>query len=246
MSNNDLYVLIQFNIKMLHLGNNTNPAWLNYRLDIFRCYTLHSLINQADSNIRIWMVCSPESEGILMPKIEAMRHEYEATMSKVDFIFDVEEACLRLEGNSESIYFLKIASDDLYHRSVTKKVRQTLGPLNGMPMLMFNDGYIYDIYSKRLSTYVRWSMPTIAVKFGPGLFNAENFRRRFMCDLTKVRGRFKPIIVSDRMACCLDHKMNLHSDPRRKGMEMEHRTGEQSFNYQEMAPAILKEFGVET
>lgn len=246
MDNYDFYVLVQFNIKMPHLGNNTNPAWLDYRLDIFRRYTFRSLLNQTDNRFRLWMVCLPESEDILMPKVEAMRQEHGPAMDNVDFVFNVEEACSYLEGNSESIYFLKIASDDLYHESVMKKVRQTLDPLGGMPMLMFNDGYIYDIYSKKLSTYVRWSMPTIAVKFGPGLFNAENFRKRFMCDITKVRDRFKPIIISGRLVCCLDHKMNLHSDPRRKGLELEHRTGEQSFNYQEMAPKILKEFGVET
>ncbi|GAG82200.1 unnamed protein product, partial [marine sediment metagenome] len=239
------YVIIPFNIKMPLLGNNTDSAWLDYRLDIFRCYTLRSLINQKDSNLRTWMICSPESKDVLMPKIEAMRREYEATMSKVDFIFDEEEAYSHLEGNSESIYFLKIGSDDLYHKNVTGKVRQTLSPLDEMPMLMFSDGYIYDIYSKRLSTYVRWSMPTIAVKFGPDFFSTDNFRRRFMCDSTKVRGRFEPILIRGRMVCCLDHKMNLHSDPRRKGVEMEYRTGEQPFNYQERAPAILKEFGVE-
>lgn len=237
MYNHDFYVMILFNIKMPHLGNNTDPAWLDYRLDIFRRYTLRSLTNQVDNNICIWMICSPESKDILMPKVESM--------SDVDFIFDVEEACLNLEGNREPIYFLKIDSDDLYHESVVEKVRQTLGPLNGMPMLMFDDGYIYDIPTKKLSTYVRWSMPTIAVKFSPGLFNVDNFRTRCICDITKVRGRFDPIIVSGRLVCCLDHERNLHADPRRKGIEIVQRTGEQPFSYQEMTPAILKEFGVE-
>jgi len=242
----DFYVLIPFNIKMPHLGNNTNPIWLDYRLDIFRCYTLRSLINQNDNRMRIWMICSPESEDILMPKIKALREKYPSSMRDVEFIFDVDEACSHLEGNREPIYFLKIGSDDLYHESVMKKVRQTLGHLHGMPMLMFNDGYIYDIRSKKLSTFVRWSMPTIAVKFSSGLFKIENFRSRFMCDITKVRGRFRPIIISGRLVFCLDHEMNLHSDPRRKGIEMKRRTGEQPFSYQEMASAILKEFGVET
>jgi len=162
----------------------------------------------------------------------------------VDFIFDVNEACAYLEGNPKPIYFLKTDSDDLYHKNVVEKVRQTLSPLDGMPMLMFDDGYIYNITTGKLSTYVRWSMPTIAVKFSPGLFNAENFLSRCICNITKVRGRFDPIIVSGRLVCCLDHERNLHADPRRKGMEIMQRTGEQPFSYQEMAPAILKEFGV--
>lgn len=237
MDNCDFYVLILFNIKMPHLGNNTDSAWLDYRLDIFWRYTLRSLLNQTDNRMRIWMVCSPDSEKILMPKVGAM--------SNVDFIFDVEEACSHIEENRKPIYFMKIDSDDLYHESVVEKVRQILGHLDGMPMLMFNDGYIYDIFTKKLSTYVRWSPPTIAVKFGLGLFNANNFRSRCICNITKVRGRFKPIIIGGRLVCCLDHEMNLHADPRREGMEMEQRTGAQPFSYQEMAPAILKEFGVE-
>jgi len=236
MDNCDFYALILFNIKMPHLGNNTDSAWLDYRLDLFQRYTLRSLLNQIDNRMRIWMICTPESEKILMPKVGAMRD--------VDFIFDVDEACSHLEGNREPIYFLKIDSDDLYHESVVEKVRQTLGPLDGMPMLMFDDGYIYDISTRKLSIYMRWSMPTIAVKFGPGLFNADNFRARCICNITKVRDRFKPIIVSGRLVCCLDHERNLHADPRREGIEMERRTGERAFSYQEMAPAILREFGV--
>lgn len=238
MDNCDFYVMILFNIKMPHLGNNTDSAWLDYRLDIFQRYTLRSLMNQTDNNFRIWMICSPESKEILMPKIKSMS-------KTIDFVFDVEEACSHLEGNREPVYFLKIDSDDLYHESVVEKVRQALGPLDGMPMLMFDDGYIYDISTKKLLTYVRWSPPTIAVKFGPSLFNSDNFLSRCICNITKVRGRFNPIIVSGRLVCCLNHERNLHADPRREGMEIEQRTGEQPFSYQEMTPAILKEFGVE-
>ena len=244
MNNYDFYVLVLFNIKMPHLGNNTDDAWLDYRLDLFQRYTLKSLANQTDDIFRIWMVCTPESEDILMAKVETMKKQ-NPMMAIVDFIFDVDKACSDMGKNSAPIYFLKIDSDDLYHKDVVEKVRETLGPLDGISMLMFDDGYIYNLNTRRLSTYVRWSMPTIAVKFSPGLFSADNFRSRCICDLTKVRRRFKPIIVSGRLACCLDHKMNLHADPRRKGIEMKHRTGESAFSYQEMAPTILKEFGVE-
>ena len=245
MDNHDFYVMILFNIKMPHLGNNTDNAWLDYRLDIFHRYTLRSLLNQTDNNFRIWMICMPESERILMPKVEMLRCRDAVMMSKVDFIFDVDNACSYIKENKEPIYFLKIDSDDLYHKNVVEKVRQTLGPLDGISMLMFDDGYIYNLSTRKLSTYVRWSMPTIAVKFDSGLFNADNFRSYCICNLTKVRDRFKPIIISGRLACCLDHKMNLHADPRRKGMEMKRRTGERTFNYQEQVPAILREFGVE-
>lgn len=245
MDNCDFYVLILFNIKMPNLGNNTDLAWIDYRLDIFQRYTLRSLLNQSDNYIRIWMICSPESKKILMPKIETMRHKNAVMMSKVNFIFDVDKTCLRMEENKEPIYILKIDSDDLYRRDVVEKARQTLSPLIGISMLMFDDGYIYNLSTKRLSTYMRWSMPTIAVKFDLGLFNANNFRSHCICDLTKVRLRFKPIIISGRFVCCLDHEKNLHADPRRKGEEMNCRTGESVFNHQEMTPAILREFGVE-
>lgn len=243
MNNCDYYVLILFNIKMPHLGNNIHPVWLDYRLDIFQRYTLRSLLNQTDSRLRIWMICSPESESILMPKVETLRRK-DAMMDRVHFVFDVDEACSHIEENKEPIYFLKIDSDDLYHKNVVEKARYTLDPLDGISMLMFDDGYIYNLTTRKLSTYVRWSMPTIAVKFSLGLFNADNFRSRCICDLTKVRRRFNPIIISGRLVCCLDHEMNLHADPRRKGIEMKHRTGESAFNYQERVPAILSEFGV--
>lgn len=238
------YILVLFNIKKPHLGNNTNPEWLDYRLEIFRRYTLRSLLNQTDNRFRFWMTCLEESESVLAPKIEAMRKK-DSAMAVVDFVFDEAKACSRLEGNDRSLYFLKIDSDDLYHRDTIAKTREVLDPLGGIPMLMFCDGYIYDIRTGKMSIFIQWSPPNIAVKYSPGTFNCESFLERCICNITKVRERFRPIILIDRMVCGLDHDMNLHDDPRRGGMERGRRTGQQDYPFQTRAPAILKEFGVE-
>lgn len=96
----DYYVLVLFNIKMPHLGNNTNPEWLDYRLEIFRRYTLRSLLKQTDGHFRIWMTCLEESEDILMPKIEVTRKK-NPMMDIVDFVFDEKVACERFADNME-------------------------------------------------------------------------------------------------------------------------------------------------
>jgi len=216
------YVLVLFNIKQPQLGNNTDPEWLDYRLEI----------------------CLEESESVLAPKVEAMRRE-DPMMDAVDFVFDEAEACSRLEGNDEPVYFLKTDSDDLYRRDTIMKTRETLEPLDGIPMLMFCDGYLYDIRTEKISTFVQWSPPNIAVKYSPGTFNRDSFRKRCICNITKVRGWFKPIILMDRMVCGLEHDMNLHDDPRRGGIERGKRTGELDYPHQDRAPAILREFGVQ-
>lgn len=244
----DYYVLVLFNIKMPHLGHNTDSGWLDYRLDIFQRYTLRSLVNQNDGIFRVWMTCLEESEDILMPKIEVAKKK-NPMMAIVDFVFDEQVACNRLKDNKEPIYFLKLDSDDMYHRNTIKKTKQTLGPyiaiLDDIPMLMFCDGYIYDIHTKKMMVFTQWSPPNIAVKYAPGTFNRESFHKYCICNLTKVRNRFNPIILNDRMVCCLDHDMNLHADPRRNGPELERRAGQGRFVHQSEVPGILKEFGVE-
>lgn len=229
---------------MPQLGNNTNPDWLDYRLDIFQRYTLPSLTNQSDGVFRVWMICLEESEDILMPKIEIAKKK-NPMIAVVDFIFDEKAACDRLADNAESIYFLKLDSDDMYHKNTIRKTREILGPLNYISMLMFCDGYIYDIRTLKMATFIQWSPPNIAVKYIPDTFNRESFRKYCRCNLTKVRTRFKPIMVGERMVCCLDHKMNLHSDPKRKGVELEKRAGQDAIVHQDKIPGILKEFGVQ-
>ena len=242
------YILILFNTKIPELGNNTNSDWLDYRLEIFQRYTLYSLVNQADRIFRVWMMCEEGSEDILIPKVGVAKKK-NPMMAIVDFIFNEQTACDRLTDNKEPIYFLKLDSDDMYHRNTIKKTKQILSPyiaiLNRIPMLMFCDGYIYDIHSKKMTTFTQWSSPNIAVKYAPGTFNRESFHKYCRGNLSKVRKRLNPIILNDRMVCCLNHDMNLHSDPRRKGIELEKRAGQGMVIHQNKVSGILREFGME-
>ena len=242
------YILILFNTKIPELGNNTDSDWLDYRLEIFQRYTLCSLINQTDGIFRVWMRCLEESEDILMPKIE-MAKKKNPMMAIVDFVFDEQAACGQLTDNKDSIYFLKLDSDDMYHRNTIKKTKQILNPyiaiLDDIPIVMFCDGYIYDIRTKKMATFTQWSPPNIAVKYAPGTFNCESFHKYCMGNLSKVRKRLNPIILNDRMVCCLNHDMNLHSDPRRRGIELEKRAGQGMVIHQNKISGILREFGVE-
>lgn len=241
------YILILFNIKMPELGNNIDPTWLDYRLDIFQRYTLKSLVNQNDCVFRVWMTCLEESEDILMPKIEVAKKK-NPLMAIVDFVFDEKVTCGRLAKHNKPIYFLKLDSDDMYHRNTIKKTKEILGPyattLDKLPIIMFCDGYVYDIRTKKMTTFMQWSPPNIAVKYTPGTFNRQSFHEYCMGNITKVRARLNPIIINDQMVCCLDHDMNLHGDPRRKGVELEKRAGQGMAIHQDKVPGILREFGV--
>ncbi len=238
------FILILFNVKIPELGNNTNPVWLDYRLDLFQRYTLPSLINQDDGIFRIWMACEKGSEDILTPKIEAAKKK-NAMMAIVDFIFDEQTVCDQLTRHKKPIYFLKLDSDDMYKRNTISRTKQILGPQCAVSMLMFCDGYTYDINTKKMATFTQWSPPNIAVKYAPGTFNRESFHKYCKGNITKIRARFRPIILNDRMVCCLDHNMNLHSDSRRKGIELEKRAGQDVMVHQDKIPGILKEFGVQ-
>ncbi len=244
MDNCDYYVLILFNIKMPRLGNNTDPEWLDYRLEIFRYYTLRSLLNQVDGHFRIWMACLEESEDILMPKIEAVRKK-DPMMDIVDFVFDEKVACDRLADNTEPLYFLKLDSDDMYRKDTIKRTRDLLGHSDEISLAMFCNGFIYDIKTARLHIFSRWSITTYAVFYPSRTFDHNSFRKYCICDQTKVRERFNPIIDTNKMVCCLDHDMNLHNNPRREGVEAGRRTGQKEYANQSEAPSLLKEFGVE-
>jgi len=239
----DYYVLILFNVKWPNLGNNTDPGWLDYRLEIFRRFTLKSLLDQNDGPFRIWMLCSPESERILDPKIDALKEKYPA-MADVDFIFDEEAACASLENNEKPLYFLKIDSDDMYCEDTVKRSRQMLGSPAKISLVMFCNGYIYDLKTGRLHGFCRRSIGTYATVFPAQTFDHDSFRKYLVCDQTKVGTKYNPRRDMSRAVCCLDHEMNLHNDPRRKGLEIGNRTGQTPSVMQEWVAEILKNYGI--
>lgn len=244
MDNFGYYVLILFNVKIPLLGNNTDSEWLDYRLEIFRRYTLKSLINQTDNHFRIWMACMEESEDILMPKIETARKK-DPMMAIVDFVFDEKATCDRLADNVESIYFLKLDSDDMYRNDTIEKTKEMLTHSKDISLAMFCNGFIYNIKTRSLCTFARWSITTYAVFYPSRTLDYNSFRKYCICDQTKVRSRFNPIIDTNKMVCCLDHDMNLHNDPRRDGVEGKKRTGQKEYANQNEVPNLLKEFGLQ-
>lgn len=239
----DYYVLILFNTKKPHLGNNTDPKWLDYRLDIFRRYTLKSLHSQTSGPFRIWMACSKESKDMLIPRILAARM-IDPNMDSVVFIFDEEAACSSLENNERSLYFLKIDSDDLYRPDTIERTRTLLGNSADISMIMFCNGFILDLKTGSLCEFTRWSIGTYAVHFPPRTFDLDNYREYLVCDQTKVRSRFNPRLDLSKAVCCLDHDMNLHKDPRREGVERAKRTGQSKPICHRGAENILKDYGI--
>ena len=237
------YVLILFNTKAPHLGNNTDPAWLDYRLDIFQRYTLKSLINQSDRDFRVWMLCCKESKKLLDSRLESIRAENK-DMQRVDFIYDCEATCEKIEATNEPLCFLKIDSDDMYRLDTIKATKRLFINLEHIHLLMFRNGFIYDLKTGNLSLFRRWSICTYATYFPPRMFNYKSLKKHCICDQTKVYDRFKPSINNSRMVCCLDHDMNMHNDPQRQGVEAGKRTGQQQYLPREETPSILKEFGL--
>lgn len=239
----NFYVLILFNTKAPHLGNNTDSEWLDYRLDIFQHYTLKSLANQSDRRLRVWMLCCKESKGFLDSRLEDIRAKNK-DMHRVDFIYDCETACDEIEGIDKPLCFLKIDSDDMYRVNTIKVTDRLFGGLESIRLLMFRNGFIYDQKTRNLSLFERWSICTYATYFPPRKFNYENLKKYCICNQTKVYDRFKPLINNGRMVCCLDHDMNMHNDPLREGVEAGRRTGQQWYIPKEEASIILKEFGL--
>jgi hypothetical protein len=90
--------------------------------------------------------------------------------------------------------------------------------------------------------FMRKSICTYAVLYPTGTFDATSFHKYCVCDQTKVWDRFEPVSDTSNMVCCLDHDLNLHKDPRRKGYELKRRAGQgKRLN---PAQVNLRDFGI--
>ena len=237
-------VYVPLNIKFPHLGNNTDSKWLQYRLKIFRDYTLKSLINQTDSDFRVAMVCCEESRDVLRNEEIALRRVSPDFMLVKDFYFSVKELYEdSLEDDWEYIYLLKIDSDDMYHKDAIAKCKSSLIKEDRPRLIWFKHGYDYDIRNNKM-WYMDFAPSFYGVVIPRNLYNIETLTQYCFCDQTTIRKKYRPEIPFERMYCCLEHGRNIHEDPCRNGNEMKKRCGQFRDVPEHLMAKTLEDFGI--
>ncbi|NRY63587.1 glycosyltransferase [Clostridium beijerinckii] len=124
-----------------------DEIWIKNRINIFMNYTYKSLINQTNQDFTACVLYSKESEELVFSEIS----KYGPMPENIVFISKnmadvfIKEKII----GSEYVYFVRIDSDDMYHKSYVQKLYDYI-PKPETTALLNQWGYLYDSFNGKL------------------------------------------------------------------------------------------------
>lgn len=166
---------------------NGDDAWLAGRIDIFKQYTLVSLLNQTNKDFKLWLSFRPEDEenelvGRLAEFLDSLGLQGAFTFNGLMYWDDknleanktLEERVngslreLSLYKNSDWILLTRLDSDDMLHKEAVAEIQaQELKP----QALVFLRGLVYNTETSELAEW----RPRTNPPFHTIIFPAETF-----------------------------------------------------------------------
>jgi hypothetical protein len=141
-------------------GRRDPEAWTEKRLAVWRCYTLPSILRQADERWQYWLVCSDGMREVTHPHRRAVECD-----PRVRMVYQAQMAERLRSLPPRQVYaFARIDSDDLYHPQVVNRVRAAK---LDRPLLQFNRGFALCAEDGRLYHWQSRSSPFYVQLFGP-------------------------------------------------------------------------------
>ena len=215
--------------------------WFKYRIELFKNYTLKSLLNQTNKNFVIWMSFRPEEEDNPITK------RFADFMAKMDLacVFTFGGLCFwddkypdsiagkRLKDNLEIsmkelreklggimlgkkfVYETIQPSDDLYHKDAVEEIKKKEIIFDKQAMI-FKNGYMHNTENRRVAEYNPTTNPPFYTLIYPvnTFFNPEKhieYMRGFKSH-EDILKLFDCIQLPDNKYCVVVHKKNISTN----------------------------------
>ncbi len=136
-----------------HSAQQYDKDWLKYRIEIFKKYTLQSLLNQTNRNFVLWIRYCWD----FYKEVQELNEYLKTTGIKCFFTyFDTVNDKMIDEMNEyvkdvDLVLETRIDSDDMYHCSVVDEIQTQI--LKEKQIFTFLHGYIYQESTKQLWYY---------------------------------------------------------------------------------------------
>ena len=169
-------------------------AWVKQRIQIFRNYTLQSLLNQSFDDFRIFLFCGKRFRHIT--------ENFDFGTDRVERMYDYgRRAYQKIEADHVSI--MRIDSDDLFHRSMMEQIRNLVSNkhqfFSARQMIQWNilHNFISNI-KVIVSPFTNHLIPKRIYK------NFDELRNR------QFQGyRSAPELLKHRSVCIIRHRQNV-------------------------------------
>ena len=162
--------------------------WINERLDVFWKYTLQSFKVQTNQNFEVYLHYDIESEDVIQTALQ--RRERLPDNVHCGDVKSYKEAIVNKVSKSDLFYFIRLDSDNLYHKDYIQKLHD-YKPKKETEALMSQYGYLYGEQSGRLAYYYQLSPPFYTL-----LYKSKEYIRGKRYELPGGHGS-----VSQRLKC---------------------------------------------
>lgn len=170
------------------------PEWFAARFELFRDYTLRSLLGQTEKDWTLWIHCDPGMEEIVAPLRGIVPagtvFTFEPYGARPIAEFRAEE-WIRLR-ECDYVYVTRIDSDDVFAPDVLAILEETEPAYaDKVEALLWSRGYTHDLNTGAVTSYVSASPPFHTLVFPRAVFlDPDGYRENFVGDHSKVRSRY--------------------------------------------------------
>jgi len=230
------------------------PEWLIGRIELFKKYTLPSLLNQTNRNFLHWISFrepgEESNEQVIKLKeyLTNLNYNFVFTYNGQPYIDDkiadnrTEDDRFRLSlekikdiEDSDWIYFTVLDSDDMFSKDVVDEIQREKPAFK--KALVYQKGYIYDDTTRKLADWDTESPPFYTIIYPTEVF-VDAIKKREYVDAFKSHEdiiRFLHYkVLSKNKYCVVVHKNN-------KSTYWEHKYKGQEYSQKEK---ILNNFGI--
>ena len=233
-----------------------SQEWYDHRYEIFRDYTIKSLMAQTDKDFLYWVCFRPEElHNPTTNKIKKLLDEsgldYKMTFHGINFTDDqvpernkdleerLTEMYKEIPHYKEDIYEVMLDSDDMLHTSYVEMVKKKEFRENGA--LIMNDGFIYSNRDDRLA---RWLTPVAnqnyLIMFPNKIYYDPKKRLEYLKGLEsheQVPVLFKAEYLQPGMFCSIVHGQNMST-------VWGHQFMQQEIYYETIKQNVMESFGI--
>jgi GT2 family glycosyltransferase len=124
-----------------------DEVWIKNRINVFMNYTCKSLINQTNQDFTALVVYDDKTEEVIISELK----NYGDLPENIIFIGkSIADKFIKEKiAGSEYAYFVRIDSDDMYHKSYIQKLYDYI-PLKETAAIINEWAYLYDSFNNKL------------------------------------------------------------------------------------------------
>lgn len=184
--------------------------WWKYRLDLYKTYTLNSLVNQTNQNFYLLMLV--DNRLLLYNDLEEILKQsgLKYLLIRKNLENDFKEK-MRTLPDSKYIYSTRIDTDDVFRYDVVEEIQKY--DYSDKRLLVYQKGYCYDVVNRRLQHYFAKSPPFYTIMFPKEVFVDDTKRNEYVGVKShdQMFNSMKPLVLSENKYIVLIHEKNLSS-----------------------------------